>query len=82
MREGVRVTSLWAGLPHYITASPNPRGALALLRTLEACLDIRLDDSPLVAKAAEFQESISQQVADDPELSEYVRQLKRREFAQ
>lgn len=82
MRDGVRVTSLWAGLPHYIAESPNPRGTLALLRSIEACLDIRFDDSPLVAKAAEFQESISQQVADDPELSEYVRQLKRREFAQ
>ena len=31
---------------------------------------------------AEFEERISALVASDPELTEYVRQLKRREFAQ
>ena len=33
-------------------------------------------------EAARFEERISTLVADDPELGEYVRQLKRREFAQ
>ncbi|MCZ6783508.1 MAG: PAC2 family protein [Proteobacteria bacterium] len=81
-REGVSVVSLWAGLPHYINASPNPRGALALLQCLTHGLDIRLDDEPLRRDAAEFEDKISQLVASDPELSEYVKQLKRREFAQ
>lgn len=80
--EGFRVLSLWAGLPHYINASPNPRGALALLQTLTRCLDFRVDDEPLRASAAEFEQRISQLVSGDPELVEYVRQLKRREFAQ
>ena len=74
--------SLWAGLPHYITASPNPRGALALIQKLTAVLDIKIDEEPLRRDAAVFEEKISSLVASDPELSEYVRQLKRREFAQ
>jgi PAC2 family protein len=81
-REGVEVMSLWAGLPHYISASPNPRGALALLQKLDACLKLGVDLEPLRREAAAFEEKISAIVSSDPELSEYVRQLKRREFAQ
>ncbi len=82
MRSGREVVSLWAGLPHYISISPNPRGALALLAKLRECLDLKVDEAPLRTAAAEFEERISALVAGDPEISEYVRQLKRREFAQ
>ncbi len=80
--DGVEVVSLWAGLPHYITASPNPRGALALVKKITECLAFRVDETPLVKDAAEFEERIAAMVAADPELSDYVRELKRREFAQ
>jgi hypothetical protein len=79
--EGVPVVSLWAGLPHYINATPNPRGALALVQKLIELLGCRLDEQPLQKSAAEFEERISKLVAADEDLSEYVRQLKRREFA-
>ncbi len=81
-REGVEVVSLWAGLPHYINVSPNPRGSLALLQSLCSCLDIAVDEEPLRTEAAAFEQRISTLVSNDPELGEYVRQLKRREFAQ
>jgi predicted ATP-grasp superfamily ATP-dependent carboligase len=79
---GIETVSLWAGLPHYIDASPNPRGALALIQVLRSVLALTLDDAPLVRSAAEFEEKVSALVAADPVLSEYVRELKRREFAQ
>lgn len=82
MQSGREVVSLWAGLPHYIGVSPNPRGALALLQKLQECLELKLDESPLRTDAAEFEDRVSALVAADPEISEYVRQLKRREFAQ
>lgn len=81
-QEGLWVTSLWAGLPHYIDATPNPRGALALLQKLSECLDFRIDEAPLRKQAAQFEEEISAVVSSDSELMEYVRQLKRRNFAQ
>ena len=81
-REDIEILSLWAGLPHYISASPNPRGALALVQKLSECLGIAIDDKPLRDEAAAFEERISAVVASDPELNEYVRQLKRRDFAQ
>jgi hypothetical protein len=79
--EGVPLVSLWAGLPHYINAVPNPRGALALIQKLVPLLGCRIDEEPLQKSAAEFEERISKLVASDEDLSEYVRQLKRREFA-
>jgi proteasome assembly chaperone (PAC2) family protein len=79
---GLEVVSLWAALPHYIAEQPNPRGALALLQGVERALDLKLETEPLERAAAEFEARISELVAADPELAEYVRQLKRREFAQ
>jgi predicted ATP-grasp superfamily ATP-dependent carboligase len=80
--DGVEVLSLWAGLPHYISATPNPRGALALVQKLKKATGIVIDTAPLEREAASFEEKISALVASDPDLTEYVRQLKRREFAQ
>ncbi len=80
--EGIEVLSLWAGLPHYISATPNPRGALALLRKVSQYLDTPLELKSLKGDVARFEEEISKIVAGDNELSDYVKELKRREFAQ
>lgn len=80
-REGLSVLSLWAGLPHYIDASPNPRGALALVQALSELLEIDVDQEPLRLESAEFEERVSKVVAADSELADYVRRLKKREFA-
>jgi predicted ATP-grasp superfamily ATP-dependent carboligase len=80
--EGIEFSTLWAGLPHYIGVSPNPRGALALLERLTTLIGLRLDLEPLRSEAARFEGKVSALVAEDPELGEYVRQLKRRDFAQ
>jgi hypothetical protein len=82
LAHGVPVLSLWAGLPHYISASPNPRGALALVQKLASDLPLAIDEAPLRAEAVAFEEKISALVSGDPELFEYVRLLKKREFAQ
>lgn len=79
---GVEVVSLWAGLPHYIEASPNPRGALALVLKASLYLGMPVDDAPLRESAVEFELRVSALVASDPALTEYVRALKKREFAQ
>jgi hypothetical protein len=80
--EGVEVVSLWVGLPHYIAVSPNARGALALVQRVCELLDLPVDRAPLEAEAAAFDEQVSELVSSDPALAEYVKELKRREFAQ
>jgi predicted ATP-grasp superfamily ATP-dependent carboligase len=83
LREaGGEVLALWAGLPHYLNVSPNPRGALALLEHVAPILDLKLQLEPLRNASRECEQRMSQMVNADPELAEYVRELKRREFAQ
>jgi predicted ATP-grasp superfamily ATP-dependent carboligase len=81
-RRGIPNMSLWAALPHYLNATPNPRGTLALLLRLTQWLGVRLDTSPLERAAADFQAKINEAVNADPKLSAYVRELKKREFEQ
>jgi proteasome assembly chaperone (PAC2) family protein len=77
-----QVLSLWASLPHYIQLSPNARGALALVERAAPFLDLRFDVASLRHAAEECEQRTSALVSVDPELAEYVRELKRREFAQ
>jgi hypothetical protein len=80
--RGVETLALWAGLPHYIHVTPNPRGALALLERVAPILDVKLDFDGLSSAGRDCEQRMVQMVNDDPELAEYVRELKRREFAQ
>lgn len=74
--------SLWAALPHYLSASPNPRGALALVLRLTQWLGLRVDTGPLERAAAEFQNKVNEAINNDPNLSAFIRELKKREFEQ
>jgi hypothetical protein len=79
---GLETVSFWAGLPHYIPLTPNPRGTLALVQMAARYLDLPIDRTPLEREAAEYEGRTSELVAGDPQLAEYVRELKKRGFAQ
>ena len=81
-REGIPHASLWAALPHYLPATPNPRGALALVLRLSQWLGLRVDTGPLERAAADFQSKVNEAVNSDPNLSAFIRELKKREFEQ
>jgi predicted ATP-grasp superfamily ATP-dependent carboligase len=81
-REGIEAISLWASLPHYVSLSPNARGALALLHQVARISPIRFDASGLERQAAEFDAEVSELIASDPQLTAYVRELKKRAFSQ
>ena len=81
-RTGIPNMSLWAALPHYLSASQNPRGALALILRLTQWLGLRVDTGPLERSAAEFQNRVNEVVNGDPNLSAFIRELKKREFEQ
>jgi len=50
---GFPAASLWASVPHYVAAAPNPKAALALLRRLEGVVGVSVDGSELETAAAE-----------------------------
>jgi proteasome assembly chaperone (PAC2) family protein len=75
LQGSLPAVSLWAALPHYVQASPNPRAALALVERLGSLLSLSLDTSELVEATAAFDATVADIVADDPELVGYVRRL-------
>ncbi|HYU57014.1 MAG TPA: PAC2 family protein [Actinomycetota bacterium] len=74
-RAGLRALSLWAAVPHYLPAGPNPKAALALVERLGRLLEVPIDTAPLSALATTWEERVDATVAENDELSEYVRRL-------
>jgi proteasome assembly chaperone (PAC2) family protein len=67
--------SLWASVPHYVAAAPNPKAALALVRKLEALLGVAVDASELETASVEYERQVSLAVQSDPEVREFVERL-------
>jgi predicted ATP-grasp superfamily ATP-dependent carboligase len=74
-RAGLRSASLWAATPHYISASPNPRAAVALLERLAELTGTPGPSGELVRAASEYAVRVAAAVAEDPDLAGYVEQL-------
>jgi predicted ATP-grasp superfamily ATP-dependent carboligase len=67
--------SLWAAVPHYVAAVPNPKAALALLRRLEALTGIAVEASELEEETTDYEEQIGRAVAANPEIEELVARI-------
>ncbi len=79
-RAGLASVSFWANVPHYISAAPNPKAALALIGRLESFLHFTLDTTELRAAAVDFDAKVAQAVAENPNMAAYVRQLEERDL--
>jgi proteasome assembly chaperone (PAC2) family protein len=79
-RAGLVSVSFWASVPHYISAAPNPKAALALIGRLESFLHFTLDTTELRAAAIDFDAKVAQAVAENPNMAAYVRQLEERDL--
>lgn len=73
--RGISSASLWAAIPHYVAAVPNPKAALALLRRLEGMTGVALEASELEEAMERFDEQIDRAVSANPEIEELVRRL-------
>lgn len=74
-RRGLNSASLWAAVPHYAAAVPNPKAALALLRRLEGLLGVAVEASELEDASTRFDEQVDRAVAANPEIAELVTEL-------
>lgn len=74
-RLGMSSASLWAAVPHYVAAVPNPKAGLALLRRLESLTGIAVDATELEEETASFEEQIDRAVAANPEIAELVERI-------
>ena len=74
-RRGTTSASLWAAVPHYIAAVPNPKAALALLRRLEGFTGVAVEASELEEAMDRFERQVDRAVATNPEVEELVQRL-------
>jgi proteasome assembly chaperone (PAC2) family protein len=74
-QTGIESASLWAAVPHYVAAVPNPKAALALLRRLEGLTGIAVEASELEDETADYEEQIGRAVAANPEIEELVSRI-------
>jgi proteasome assembly chaperone (PAC2) family protein len=73
--RGMSAASLWAAVPHYAAAVPNPKAGLALLRRLEGMIGIAVEAADLEDAAGNFERQVSQAVSANPEIKEMVERL-------
>ena len=74
-QEGLPSASLWAAVPHYVAATPNPKASLALVRKLEGLVGVAVDASELEAAAADYERQVNAAVQSDPDVQAFVERL-------
>lgn len=74
-QSGMDSASLWAAVPHYVAAVPNPKAALALLRRLEGLTGIAVEASELEEETTDYEEQIGRAIAANPEIEELVSRI-------
>ena len=72
---GLPSASLWASVPHYVAATPNPKVALALVRAFEGAAGLAVDAGELEEAAADYESQVNAAVASDPEVKAFVERL-------
>ena len=74
-KAGLPSSSLWASVPHYVAAAPNPKAALALVRKFEGLARVAVDASALEEAAEDYERQVSAAVASDPDVKAFVERL-------
>ena len=75
----IPTASLWGNVPHYLSAQPNVKVSLAMLRQLSKVLHLDLDLGRVERRAARFDTQVNEAVASNTEIASYVRQLEEQE---
>jgi predicted ATP-grasp superfamily ATP-dependent carboligase len=73
--RGLDCASLWAPVPHYVAATPNPKAALALVRGFEGVAGIAVDAGTLEQASEDYDRQVSAAVATDPDVKAFVERL-------
>jgi proteasome assembly chaperone (PAC2) family protein len=76
--QTVPSVSLWAPVPHYLAAPPNPPAMLALLERVGALCELDLDLRRLERTAAAWHDKVDEVTAADDDVQGYVTTLEER----
>ena len=75
--EGMPTASLWANVPHYISGIENPKATLALVKRVLSLLPATTDLSDLDEAVKQFDQNLSEIVAQNTKIAGYVTKLER-----
>jgi proteasome assembly chaperone (PAC2) family protein len=67
--------SLWASVPHYVAAAPNPKAALSLIRSFEGVAKIAIDATQLEESSEDYERQVNAAVATDQDVKAFVERL-------
>jgi proteasome assembly chaperone (PAC2) family protein len=75
--QGMQTASLWANVPHYISGVENPKATLALVKRVLALLSATADLSDLDEAGKQFDQNLTEIVAQNSKIAGYVAKLER-----
>jgi hypothetical protein len=73
--SGLRSQSYWAAVSHYAPTGENPKATLGLVDLVARMLDVPVDTGDLLPLADAWEEQVSEIVADNDTLAQYVTHL-------
>jgi proteasome assembly chaperone (PAC2) family protein len=77
-QAGIASASLWAAVPHYLSVSPNPKAALALVEKATELIGITAGVSELEHATRAYEDRVSDIIASDDDVRAYVELLEER----
>jgi predicted ATP-grasp superfamily ATP-dependent carboligase len=75
---GIRSASLWAAVPHYLSVTPNPKAALALVDKAVELIGAGAEVDDLQRASVTYEDRVSEMVASDEDVQAYVQLLESR----
>src|SRR5262245_28119265 len=76
-RQQLASASIWANMPYYVSATPNPKGILAVARRGLEILGLPTYLPDLEEEARDFDTRVAEAIAEDPKIAAHVRNLER-----
>ena len=78
---GLRTTSIWVQVPHYVSQNTSPKAVLALMREVQDMVSAPIPLEELIEDAEAWERGVDELASTDEDVAEYVRRLERAQDA-
>ena len=78
---GLRTTSIWVQVPHYVSQNTSPKAVLGLMREVQDHVSAPIPLEELVEDAEAWERGVDELARTDEDVAEYVRRLERAQDA-
>ena len=78
---GLRTTSIWVQVPHYVSQNSSPKAVLGLLREVQDAISAPIPLGELVEDAEAWERGVDELARTDEDVADYVRRLERAQDA-